>query len=150
MKQTTTSSGSNYVSIPGASLASSSFTAAAKSPCLINTWASINSERIKLYEGAPPASAFRDPRTPRSSAADNACARVYFTLLGNADRIEEAAAALGHAAGFLRRRLARRLDLRTVPQLQFRYDSSVERGIRLSQLIDEAVAADAKRSKGRR
>jgi ribosome-binding factor A len=38
------------------------------------------------------------------------------------------------------------MKLRTVPELQFRYDTSVERGMRLSRLIDEAVAGDAGRA----
>ena len=47
-------------------------------------------------------------------------------------------------AGFLRSELAHRLQLYTVPQLHFDYDDSIEPGMRLSQLIDEAVAADRK------
>jgi ribosome-binding factor A len=52
--------------------------------------------------------------------------------------MEESLGALRHAAGFLRSRLAHTLTSRTVPELQFVYDESVERGIRLSRLIDEA------------
>ena len=51
----------------------------------------------------------------------------------------ESVRALQHAAGFLRTRLAQMLKLRTIPELHFVYDASVERGIRLSKLIDEAV-----------
>lgn len=93
----------------------------------------------------------KDPRvgmitlTDVEVTPDNAYARVYFTLLGDAARVEEATAGLEHAAGFLRSQLARRLKLRTVPELQFRHDVSVERGVRLSQLIDSAVAEDRKR-----
>jgi len=83
-------------------------------------------------------------------SADNAHAKIFFTLLGDAERVEESSAALRHAAGYLRRKLAQRMKLRTVPQLQFEYDASVERGVRLSQLIDAAVADDAKRRKRRR
>jgi ribosome-binding factor A len=66
-------------------------------------------------------------------------ARVYFTVLGDQDKIEETTKALNHAAGFLRRELAHRLKLRTTPQLKFIYDTSLEQGNRLSALIDEAV-----------
>lgn len=95
----------------------------------------------------------KDPRvgmitlTDVEVTPDNAHARVYFTLLGEASRIEEAAAGLQHAAGYLRSQLAQRLKLRVVPQLHFEYDASVERGIRVSQLIDAAVAEDAKRKR---
>lgn len=72
---------------------------------------------------------------------DNEHAKVFFTSLGEPVQQEAAARALNHAAGFLRSMLAQRLMLRTVPQLRFDYDVSVERGVRLSQLIDEAVAS---------
>lgn len=77
---------------------------------------------------------------------DHAHAKVFFTLLGDAARIEETAGALQHAAGFLRSELAHRVKLRTVPHLQFKYDASVERGARLSRLIDAAVASDPDRA----
>lgn len=83
-------------------------------------------------------------------SADYAHAKVFFTRLGDKTRLEETSAALQHASGYLRSKLAQRMKLRTVPQLQFEYDASVERGVRLSQLIDAAVADDAKRRKRRR
>lgn len=95
----------------------------------------------------------KDPRvgmitlTDVEVTPDNAHARVYFTLLGEASRIDEAATGLQHAAGFLRSQLAHRLKVRVVPQLHFEYDASVERGIRVSQLIDAAVAEDTKRKR---
>jgi ribosome-binding factor A len=73
-------------------------------------------------------------------------AKVFFTTLADAAGVEHSIEALHHAAGFLRTQLARRMKLRTVPELQFRYDTSVERGMRLSRLIDEAVAGDAGRA----
>ena len=72
---------------------------------------------------------------------DNEHAKVFFTTLGEPVQQEAALRALNHAAGFMRSMLARRLKLRTVPQLHFDYDVSVERGVRLSKLIDEAVAS---------
>ena len=54
--------------------------------------------------------------------------------------------ALARTAGFLRSALSHRLDLYSVPQLHFAYDDSIEAGMRLSQLIDDAVAADKKLS----
>ena len=73
---------------------------------------------------------------------DYAHAKVYFTTLGSAEQAPQAQIGLQHAAGFLRSQLAHRMKLRVMPQLHFIYDSSVERGVRLSQLIDEAVAED--------
>ena len=98
----------------------------------------------------------KDPRvgmitlTDVEVTRDNAHARVYFTLLGGEARVEEARAGLQHAAGYLRSQLARRLNIRVVPQLGFEYDASVERGARLSQLIDTAVAEDARRKRRRK
>jgi ribosome-binding factor A len=45
--------------------------------------------------------------------------------------------------------LSHRLDLYSVPQLHFAYDDSIESGLRLSKLIDDAVADDQKHSSGR-
>jgi len=95
----------------------------------------------------------KDPRvgmitiTDVEMTADNAHAKVFFTVLGQQPRIDEAAAGLQHAAGYLRSQLAQRMKIRVVPQLNFKYDASVERGMRLSQLIDAAVADDKKRKR---
>jgi len=77
---------------------------------------------------------------------DTAHAKIFFTMMGEATQAESCAQALAHAAGYLRSELAHRMRLRTVPQLHFVYDESVERGVRLSRLIDEAVATDSERS----
>jgi ribosome-binding factor A len=67
-------------------------------------------------------------------------AKVFFTRLGDASANPAVTRALEHASGFLRSELASRMRLRIVPQLHFEYDVSVERGVRLSKLIDEAVS----------
>jgi len=68
-------------------------------------------------------------------AADLAHAKVYFTVL-DADK-ELSLTILNAAASYLRTALARSITLRTVPQLHFIYDESIEYGERLSRLIDE-------------
>ena len=73
--------------------------------------------------------------------ADYEHAKVYFTTLGDADQVAAATAGLNRAAGFLRHELGHRIKLRSIPQLHFIYDESVERGVRLSRLIDEAVSS---------
>ncbi|HUN68499.1 MAG TPA: 30S ribosome-binding factor RbfA [Burkholderiales bacterium] len=65
-------------------------------------------------------------------------AKVFFTLLQE-DRKDETTRALQRAAGFLRSQLAHRMKLYTTPELRFVYDESVERGDRLSRLIDSVV-----------
>ena len=52
--------------------------------------------------------------------------------------VQDASEGLKRAAGFLRSQLAKRIKLYTTPQLRFEYDESVERGDRLSRLIDAA------------
>jgi len=66
-------------------------------------------------------------------------AKVYFTVLGDETEAEATAKVLNKAAGFLRSALARRLKLRTTPALHFHRDLSMERGNRLTALINEAV-----------
>ena len=83
----------------------------------------------------------RDPRvgmitlTGVDVSPDFSHAKVFFTILDN-QKLEEARAGLKRAAGFLRSQLARRIKLYTTPELRFEYDESVERGDRLSRLID--------------
>lgn len=67
-------------------------------------------------------------------------AKVWFTTYS--DDHAAALQGLARAAGFLRSELAHRMQLRTVPRLNFHYDESVERGAKLSRLIDDAVAED--------
>ncbi|KTC94414.1 30S ribosome-binding factor RbfA [Legionella erythra] len=85
----------------------------------------------------------KDPRLPNfvtisgvKVSGDLSHAKVYFTVLG--DENKQAAVILNTAASYLRSALARTIKLRTVPQLHFVYDESIEYGRRLSKLIDEA------------
>lgn len=88
----------------------------------------------------------RDPRvgtvslTAARVTPDLERATVFFTVMQGESA--DAEKALNHAAGFLRSQLAQRLSTRTVPQLHFRYDVSIERGAYMSQLIDSAIAED--------
>ena len=88
----------------------------------------------------------RDPRvklvtlTGVELSRDQSHAKVFFTTLGTPEQAQACGEGLTHAAGFLRAALAHRLSTRTVPDLHFTYDESIERGVRLSRLIDEAVA----------
>ena len=68
-------------------------------------------------------------------------ATVYVSVLGGARRQRESLAGLASAHGVLQARINRELNLRRTPQLTFAYDDAVERGVRMSKLIDD-VAAD--------
>lgn len=69
---------------------------------------------------------------------DYAHAKVHFTTLQGEALAVESTQALQRASGFLRSELSHRLKLRCVPQLHFVYDTSVERGVHLSKLIEQA------------
>ena len=62
-----------------------------------------------------------------------------------AEEAAESLAALNKAAGFLRSKVARINNARTTPQLRFYFDSSIDRGQRLSALIQKAVDSDRSR-----
>lgn len=92
---------------------------------------------------------FDDPRMAMVSltavrvSRDLGHARVFVTIVNDTPRQrEELLHELNGAAGYLRGRLGREMRIRVVPRLSFEYDESVIRGARLSQLIDDAVAAD--------
>jgi ribosome-binding factor A len=91
----------------------------------------------------------KDPRvgmitlTGVEISSDYHHAKVFFTTLGGPDAANTATGGLEHASGFLRSNLAKGLQLRIVPELHFIYDESVERGVRLSRLIDDAIASQA-------
>jgi ribosome-binding factor A len=90
----------------------------------------------------------KDPRvglvtiTGVEVSRDLSHAKVYVSSLAAEETHQATVEALQHAAGFLRARLGHALRVRQVPDLHFVYDESVERGIRLSQLIDAAVESN--------
>lgn len=90
----------------------------------------------------------KDPRLPGfvtvsavKVSKDLSYAKVYFTVF-NGDP-SEAGAVLNNASSYLRTILAKSLTTRTVPQLNFVHDQSLEYGSRLSRLIDEVNGPDA-------
>jgi ribosome-binding factor A len=93
----------------------------------------------------------RDPRLSQVTISavevtrDLSLATVYFTVLGEKENLPPIQHALEKASGFLRHALGERMVLRSLPQLKFVYDASISRGATLSNLIDEAVAADRKK-----
>lgn len=93
-------------------------------------------------------SELKDPRvgmvtfTGVEVSSDLAHAKVYYTLLGDAPAKEHTDRGLKRAAGFIRSMLGQKLSTHTTPELHFIFDESVERGVRLSRLIDEAVSGN--------
>ena len=66
-------------------------------------------------------------------------ARVYWSVMKSKDSDDHSASETGleSAAGFLRHRLAQILDLKRVPELRFRYDSSLAQGAATLSLLRE-------------
>ena len=84
----------------------------------------------------------KDPRvgfvtvTAVETAPDLRRARVYVSVLGDDPQRERSLAGLRSAHGFLQRRVADELTLKHTPTLDFLYDDSLDRGLRIAELID--------------
>jgi ribosome-binding factor A len=68
-------------------------------------------------------------------------AKVFVTVF-DPDKAKDSLAALNKAAGYLRRRLGQEMRIRSVPELHFHHDASVETGHRMDSLIEAAISAD--------
>jgi ribosome-binding factor A len=90
----------------------------------------------------------KDPRigfvtvTGVETSSDLRQARVFVSVLGSDTRRQKTLAALEAAHGVLQARLNRELRLKRTPRLTFEYDPAVERGVRMSRLIDEVAPVD--------
>jgi ribosome-binding factor A len=67
-------------------------------------------------------------------------ARVYVSVIGNEKKRAATLSGLESARGVLQAKINRELHLRRTPTLTFAYDESVERGVRMTKLIDELAA----------
>src|SRR5579871_3212451 len=103
------------------------------------------SVRQVLAEAVPE---LKDPRiglvtvTGVDTAPDLRHATVFVSVLGSGRKRKATLAGLEAAHGLLQSRLARELRMKRTPQLAFEYDPSVERGVRMSQLIDKLAPDD--------
>jgi len=84
----------------------------------------------------------RDPRlgfvtvTGVEMSPDLRVAHVYVSVLGSDDEAQASLDSLSRAAGFFRRELGASLSLRYLPELNFRPDDTLERALRIDQLLD--------------
>jgi ribosome-binding factor A len=74
-------------------------------------------------------------------------ARVYYTTMGDQSARKDTARALQRATPFLRRQVGGRLQLRRVPELEFRFDESVAHQDRIEQILRDLHAEEAKRDR---
>ena len=79
--------------------------------------------------------------------ADLQLARVYYTTMGDEKGRKDTAKALQRATPFLRRQVGGRLQLRRVPELEFRFDESVAHQDRIEQILRDLHEEDADRKK---
>ena len=90
----------------------------------------------------------KDPRigfvtiTGVETSADLRHARVYLSVLGAERKRAQTLAGLEAARSLLQAQLGRELRMKRTPQLAFEYDPSVERGVRMTKLIDELAPDD--------
>ena len=85
----------------------------------------------------------KDPRigfvtvTGVDTSPDLRHARVYVSVLGSEDERQEALVGLQSAAGFLQAQVGRELHMKNTPTLEFRYDESIDHGMRITELLDK-------------
>ena len=92
----------------------------------------------------------KDPRIhPMTSvmavevAPDLKTCKAYISVLGNQEAKEATIRGLNSAEGYIRRQLARNLNLRNTPEIRFILDQSIEYGVNMSKLIDDVAKRDA-------
>lgn len=69
---------------------------------------------------------------------------TFFTLEGQCE--EESAKILNDAAGYIRTLLAKRIKARIMPELRFVFDKSMVEGVKMTNLVNQAVAEDERRA----
>jgi len=88
-------------------------------------------------------SGLKDPRigfvtvTDVKTTADLRQARVYVTVLGDQQQRESSLAGLQSAHGVLQRRVSRELRMKRTPTLEFHYDDTTDRAMRMEELLDD-------------
>lgn len=99
----------------------------------------------------------KDPRvaglvslTEVETTSDLRHARVFVSVFGSEEERKSTLTALRHAAGFLRHEVAQRVTLRTVPELEFQLDHSLEQGDRILRLLKQVQPEPAPAPKRRR
>lgn len=91
----------------------------------------------------------KDPRIhPMTSvtavevAQDLKTCRAYISVMGNEEAKNNTIAGLKSAEGYIRRQLAKNINLRNTPEIRFILDESIEYGVAMSKLIDEVTGKE--------
>jgi ribosome-binding factor A len=100
-------------------------------------------EAVREVVSARLAEGLRDPRvgfvtvTSVDTSPDLRQARVYVSVLGTDEERSETMAGLQSAHGVLQQAVAGELRMKHTPTLQFVFDESIDRGMRISELLDD-------------
>lgn len=101
-------------------------------------------------------SEIKDPRiNPMTSvvavevAPDLKSAKAYISVLGDEQSQKDTLAGLNSAEGYIRRELAKSVNLRNTPQIRFIMDQSIEYGVNMSKKIDDVCEQDESKAKNR-
>lgn len=70
-------------------------------------------------------------------SSDMSFAKVYFTVMAPPDEIKAISKALDHAKGFLRSKIAERIEIKHIPELKFYYDDTLANADRLEQIFKQ-------------
>lgn len=91
----------------------------------------------------------KDPRiAPMTSvvavevAPDLKTCKAYISVLGNEEAAQNTLAGLKSAEGYIRRQLARTVNLRNTPEIRFILDQSIEYGVTMTKLIDDVIKTE--------
>ncbi len=77
-------------------------------------------------------------------SADLKQAKVYYTILGDEKKREDAKRGLGSANGFMRKSLAHKMKMKYAPELIFYFDDTLDRTIKVEEMLDEIRDEDRK------
>ncbi len=100
-------------------------------------------EAIKVETSSIIQRELKDPRIGFASVTsvevsrDLRHAKIYISVMGNEQQVNDTMAALKGAQGFVRSELGRRIKLRYTPELQFVLDESISHGVKIAKLLDE-------------
>ena len=78
-------------------------------------------------------------------APDLKTCKAWISVYGDDHVAEDTLAGLRSAEGYIRRELARRINLRNTPEIRFIVDQSIAYGVKMSKLIDEVAKSDAQK-----
>lgn len=104
------------------------------------------SEEVKKEVSKIIQNELKDPRVPKMVSVMSAdvtrdlrYAKIYVSVLGSEQEENDAIEGLKSAAGFMRREIGHRLQLRYAPELLFELDHSIERGVYITKLINDTM-----------